>query len=591
MVGILPAFQGNVPIQLKALYNDTNMTQQDATGWMNALDPLFARVADLWMTQLIEDFGTDHYYQLDGWFNGGVPPWMNDNNNNKQTQQQQQQQAATQRRTADDPNSQHVERLVESHYAIPHDEDWYLRGKAAYEGLNRTDPDAHWMYQGFAFVGWKSQEQASYVKGFVDSAPHGKFVVIDMGYTPDGEWQKWGNASFFGAPFIWTKLYNFGDTSGLRGDMDNVNSAFPYQALEAQSSIVGIGGTPEGIDANPLYYDFLYEQNFRPEPVKNLTAHLIQVNHKRYGLNATDQNVHLAWTLLLNSSYSQDFSVQDQTAVAHLNPQPGSSLFESDRTTPKPLLCDVFNAWTHLVKAADGMQQPTDPFLYDLVNVGREVLAQLSTPIALNFSDSRSAESMNREELERTGKLYIELLLDLDRLLGTNIAFLLSPWLESARRLAKENTTESSQHDCFSPILKDRVDEGCCPCFYEFNARSQVTTWNPTPPDADRVPGGPIDYAAKHWSGLIEGYYAKRAEILLKQALIDQQIGQPLNTTEVDRIFAVHAYEWTTSVNTSNASFATSSSMHRDERAAIHEAIPASKEMLEKYSHWFKECQ
>jgi hypothetical protein len=121
---------------------------------------------------------------------------MNDNNNNKPTQEKA---AATQRRTADDPNSQHVEGPIESHNAIPHDEDWYLRGKAAYEGLNRTDPDAHWMYQGFAFVGWETQEQASYVKGFVDSAPHGKFVVIDMGYTPDGEWQKWGNASFFGA--------------------------------------------------------------------------------------------------------------------------------------------------------------------------------------------------------------------------------------------------------------------------------------------------------------------------------------------------------------------------------------------------------
>ena len=66
MIGILPAFQGNVPIQLKTLFNDTNITQQKDTGWMNSLDPLYARVADLWMNILIEDFGTDHYYQLDG---------------------------------------------------------------------------------------------------------------------------------------------------------------------------------------------------------------------------------------------------------------------------------------------------------------------------------------------------------------------------------------------------------------------------------------------------------------------------------------------------------------------------------------------
>ena len=64
MVGVLPAFQGNVPIQLKALYNDSNITAHGDTGWLDSVDPLFLRIANLWMSQLIEDFGTDHYYQL-----------------------------------------------------------------------------------------------------------------------------------------------------------------------------------------------------------------------------------------------------------------------------------------------------------------------------------------------------------------------------------------------------------------------------------------------------------------------------------------------------------------------------------------------
>ena len=158
---------------------------------MNALDPMFGKIADLWMAQLLEDFGTDHYYQLDGWFNGGVPPWFN-KKNQQQAKRTTKQQTTTQRRSlsATDNNI---------HTSIPHDEGWYQRGKAVYAGLNRTDPDAHWMYQGFAFVGWDTSEQASYVKGFVDSVPEGKFIVIDMAYSLDGEWQKWGNASFFGA--------------------------------------------------------------------------------------------------------------------------------------------------------------------------------------------------------------------------------------------------------------------------------------------------------------------------------------------------------------------------------------------------------
>lgn len=52
--------QGNVPIQLKTIENDSNMTKQGDTGWMDSLDPLYAKICDIWMKILIADFGTDH---------------------------------------------------------------------------------------------------------------------------------------------------------------------------------------------------------------------------------------------------------------------------------------------------------------------------------------------------------------------------------------------------------------------------------------------------------------------------------------------------------------------------------------------------
>lgn len=41
------------------------------------MDPLYAKIADEWMRTLLADFGTDHWYQLDGYFNGGTAPWLN----------------------------------------------------------------------------------------------------------------------------------------------------------------------------------------------------------------------------------------------------------------------------------------------------------------------------------------------------------------------------------------------------------------------------------------------------------------------------------------------------------------------------------
>lgn len=190
IVGQLPAFQGNVPVQLKTLYRDANITEQDATGWMDSLDPLYATIADLWMTELINDFGTDHYYQIDGYFNGGTAPWFHSDQKSDGPSHGKDNTSNTRTVSATATKEETVQ---------PHDDSWYRRGQAVYGGLSRTDPKAHWMYQGFSFVGWDTAEQASFLKGFVDSAPPGSFIVIDMGYSSDGEWQKWNNASFFGA--------------------------------------------------------------------------------------------------------------------------------------------------------------------------------------------------------------------------------------------------------------------------------------------------------------------------------------------------------------------------------------------------------
>eukprot|EP01046_Picozoa_sp_COSAG06_P039915 COSAG06_NODE_4773_length_3964_cov_2.352393_3_plen_177_part_00 len=61
----LPAFQGNVPVQMKSLHSDANMTDNHKdTAWMNSVDPLYAKIADEWMKQIIGDFGTDHWCVL-----------------------------------------------------------------------------------------------------------------------------------------------------------------------------------------------------------------------------------------------------------------------------------------------------------------------------------------------------------------------------------------------------------------------------------------------------------------------------------------------------------------------------------------------
>ena len=63
----------------------------------------------------------------------------------------------------------------------------------------------------------------------------------------------------------------------------------------------------------------------------------------------------------------------------------------------------------------------------------------------------------------------------------------------------------------------------------EWNARVQITSWDPTPKGAGAPGRQTVDYASKHWSGLISDYYAARVTLVMNQALSDAKAGNPLN--------------------------------------------------------------
>jgi len=291
--------------------------------------------------------------------------------------------------------------------------------------------------------------------------------VIDMSTNGEGEWHMWNNASFFGASYIWTTLHDFGGTDGMKGNLAQINQ-IPFDATnQGSAGVVGTGFTPEGIDQNPVYYEFMLDQNYRDAPVPDIPSHAVQRAHRRYALTAYNPNVDTVWRLLVESAYAQDLSVQDSTGVPHL--PGGSSQFQPDRFTPTPRLCQTYNAWKLLVTAAGDMTM-SEPLRYDLVNLGRELLAQLATPASQNFSDALGAATLDARVLNETGSRYIELLDDVNSLVGTDTAFLLGPWIQWARSWGADAS------DC-GPTL---VGSMTCPDFYEWNARVQLSTWNPT---------------------------------------------------------------------------------------------------------------
>jgi len=232
-------------------------------------------------------------------------------------------------------------------------------------------------------------------------------------------------------------------------------------------------------------------------------------------------------------------------------------------------LCSVFDAWNELIGAVADVEESSEPFRYDVVNLGREVMAQLAGSFGKNFTDALAENPLDGSRVEKTAAAYATMLEDIDTLVGTDPAFLLGSWIEMARRWG------SSASDCVDTGYA--AIDGDCPHFYEWNARVQLTTWNPTPINASAVPAGPVDYASKHWNGLIKDYYAERVRLIASQGIRDAARGKALDSDAVDRIKAEHAYNWTVATN-----------KYPDEPTGDY--VTTSRTMIQKYSIYFEEA-
>ena len=87
------------------------------------------------MQTMIADWGTDHWYETDGYFNQNQGPWL--------TAQHRPQ------RPTPAGHSAGGRALWARAEDVPVDPDAYAHAHAAWTSMNSTDPQAVWFYQGW----------------------------------------------------------------------------------------------------------------------------------------------------------------------------------------------------------------------------------------------------------------------------------------------------------------------------------------------------------------------------------------------------------------------------------------------------------
>lgn len=436
MKPVLPAFTGHVPPAFKKKFPKAKLK---ATNWTNGFadtyildseDPLFAEIGKRFLQTQTKLFGTDHLYSADT-FNENEPP-------------------------SDDPGflSQLSARI--------------------YEGMKQADTAATWVMQGWLFYSDRKFWKAPQIEALLKAVPNDKMILLDLAAEIEPVWKR--TQAFYGKPWIWNMLHNFGGNVNLFGRMDGV-AAGPASALNDSTSgqLYGIGLTMEAIEQNPVLYELMMQHTWQSEPVA-LDAWLRNYILNRYA-TASDSLIK-AWQLLRQTVYNGREIRDGAESIITGRPTFDSTTIWT-RTKLNYLPQDLLPAWDLFIQSA-AKGALTDGFTYDLVDLSRQVLANYALPLQKKWKEAFYAK--DRVAFTKHSNAFIQLISDMDGLLGTRKDFMLGPWLAAAR---SHGTTAAEK------------------ALYEKNARDLITLWG----DAN----SPLhEYANRQWSGLLNDFYKKR---------------------------------------------------------------------------------
>ncbi|XP_032522770.2 alpha-N-acetylglucosaminidase [Danaus plexippus] len=471
MIPVFPAFNGHVPKAFEKIFPNTtfhpvetwNKFDEDycCNLFVDPREPDFKMISKMFMREITAGLGSSHIYTADPFNEIKIQPWS-------------------------------TSLVVET-------------AKAIFSSISEYDKDAVWLVQNWMFVHNPLLWPLKRVNSFLTSVPNGRMLVLDL---QSEQWPQYDlYQMYYGQPFIWSMLHNFGGTLGMFGNTKTINKDVYEVRKRENSTMVGIGLTPEGINQNYVIYDLMLESAWRKGPVPDLEEWVSDYAERRYGCNATS----IGWKYLLRSVYN--FTGLNRVRGKYvMTRRPSFNI----RPWAWYKGHDLFEALKNFVY----VQNPacsTSGFLHDLVDVTRQALQYKIEQIYMNLQNDRYSNYM---VFNYTISSFIDAMTDMQNILATSSDFKITSWLSSARAVSNL-PLESS--------------------LYDFNARNQITLWGPN--------GEISDYACKQWAELFKYYYIPRWSTFLSMALDAKTRNEPFDEKGAQRVVRSSVEEKFASIN------------------------------------------
>lgn len=441
---ILPAFSGHVPAELARIYPDApikelkpweHFPEDCACSLLDPMSDLFAEIQKKFIERQAEVYGTDHIYGID-LFNEVTPPsW----------------------------EPEYLGRV----------------SRQVYESLKAADEDAVWLQMAWLFFYGKANWTPERIEAYLTSFPKENQILLDYHCENTEVWQQ--TDSFYGVPYIWNYLGNFGGNSHLTGSFRVIDERFENSLINGGENLCGIGCTLEAMDCNPYVFEYVMEKAWDMDLHRDVDAWIKAMSDRRTG--KVDENARQAWQHLVNTIYVDERPTGLRQQMINFRP--------------------VFNdwAWTYNSPALDedivNLRKALDLLLeadgsgaaygFDVTNIARQYLTDVFNA---SFRDYEIAvKEGKRDTMKEKAELMLMILDDLEAITATQEYFLAGKWIKDARSWG---------------VTPEEED------YYEREARNIITTW------AGKAHQSLNDYARRTCNGLISSYYKPRWEKFFK---------------------------------------------------------------------------
>lgn len=353
--------------------------------------------------------------------------------------------------------------------------------RAVSHTLAEHDERNVWVLQGWPFTYRSDFWTPDRVSAFLGAIPPERLLALDLWaeYSPTA-----GRTNQFeGASWLWCMLHSLGGRPGMHGNLPALaHEPAAIAKHPTGSALRGVGASTECLDRDPVLYELLAEVAWHGD-VESLQKWLHSYVHARY--RTDDPEPWQAWQMLAKELYATPDRPGPPVSIVMCRPRVDHDLephHPLNLTAPRTQASDpalLQQAWDLLLDSA--RSSGTTPGLRrDIVDVGDELLTRLATR---SYTEAAAAfRAGDLAGFDRASATLLDLIADIDRLAATWPSYRLDSWLTQAH-------TWGHSPDEREALVRD--------------ARRLLTWWV-----------GPRhrlqDYAGRHWSGLVSGYYLPR---------------------------------------------------------------------------------